>query len=187
MSAPDLQPSPEPVSVASAPSADATEAGQSPSAPLLRPATRDDVAAIVQLICDGDTSGKPVAPLTEAAMAGFLAAFEEIDAGANEVLLVAEIDGTVVGTCQITFCRTLASEARLRATLEAVHVAPDRRGQGLGAIMVTHAVRLATERGAGIMQLTSNKKRLDAHRFYERLGFLKSHEGFKLDLRQTDR
>lgn len=90
--------------------------------------------------------------------------------------------GKVVGTFQLTLTPGLVGGGRTRATMESVHVLPDRRGGGIGARMVDHAINEARAAGAGSLQLTSNKKRLDAHRFYERLGFAKSHEGFKLPL-----
>jgi GNAT superfamily N-acetyltransferase len=90
--------------------------------------------------------------------------------------------GRIVGTFQLTFTPGLVGGGRTRATMEAVHVLPDMRGSGIGAGMVAHAVTEARAAGAATLQLTSNKKRSDAHRFYERLGFAKSHEGFKLVL-----
>ena len=82
-------------------------------------------------------------------------------------------------TFQLTFTRTLTNRGRLRASLESVQVREDQRSRGIGATMVAFAEKEARLRGAGLVQLTSNKKRTDAHRFYERLGYVKSHEGFK--------
>jgi GNAT superfamily N-acetyltransferase len=90
--------------------------------------------------------------------------------------------GQVVGTFQLTLTPGLVGGGRTRATMESVHVRPERRGGGIGARMVAHAVNEARAAGAATLQLTSNKKRLAAHRFYERLGFARSHDGFKLKL-----
>ena len=109
-------------------------------------------------------------------------AFERIAADSRQTLFVAEHAGRIVGTFQLTFTQTLVYRARLRATIESVHVLASLRGGGIGAAMMQHAVKVARENGAGLVQLASNKARGDAHRFYERLGFKKSHEGFKLEL-----
>ena len=90
--------------------------------------------------------------------------------------------GRIVGTFQLTFTPGLVGGGKTRATMESVHVLPDMRGAGLGASMVAHAIAEARGAGAATLQLTSNKKRSNAHRFYERLGFVRSHEGFKLAL-----
>ncbi len=90
--------------------------------------------------------------------------------------------GRIVGTFQLSLTPGLVGGGRTRATLESVHVLPEMRGTGIGAVMVERAVADARAAGAATLQLTSNKKRIDAHRFYERLGFAKSHEGFKLTL-----
>ncbi|WP_367115404.1 GNAT family N-acetyltransferase [Devosia sp.] len=96
--------------------------------------------------------------------------------------MVAELAGRPVGTLQLTFIPGINRLGEWRCLVEAVHVAPDHRNLGLGSEMIRWAVAEARARGCGLVQLTSNKKRLDAHRFYERLGFQKSHEGFKLAL-----
>ena len=150
-------------------------------APTIRRAIRDDVPAIIRLLIHGAVVGTGIDTLDDNARALYLDAFEEIDAEPNEALFVAEVDGIVMGTLQITFCRSLVNRARLRATVESVHVAPEMRGKRIGAAMIAHAIEVARARGAGVVQLTSNKKRTDAHRFYERLGFKRSHEGFKLE------
>lgn len=145
----------------------------------IRMATRDDVGAIIGLIMAGDILGRGVDTLDAAARGDYLAAFDEIAASAHETLYVAELEGRVVGTFQISLSRTLAHRGRVRATIESVHVSPDIRGNGVGEAMMRAALDLAKGMGAGLVQLTSNKKRVDAHRFYERIGFQKSHEGFK--------
>jgi GNAT superfamily N-acetyltransferase len=90
--------------------------------------------------------------------------------------------GHVVGTFQLTLIPGLVGGGRTRAKVESVHVHPSLRGQGVGAAMIRHAIDEAKLAGAAMMELSSNKARTDAHRFYERLGFARSHEGFKLKL-----
>jgi GNAT superfamily N-acetyltransferase len=157
-------------------------AASSSMAPVMRRARREDVPAIIDLLVAGEIAGAfgpgPAATTTP----DYLAAFEAIDADPRQRLFVAEWQVRVVGTLQITFGRTLAYGARQTATLESVHVAPDLRGHGIGARMIAEALDVARAAGAEVVQLTSNKLRTDAHRFYERLGFKRSHEGFKLQL-----
>jgi GNAT superfamily N-acetyltransferase len=94
-------------------------------------------------------------------------------------LFVAERRGRVVGTFQVTLIPGLVARGRKRAKIESVHVAPESRGLGIGAVMMRHALAFAGEKGAGLVELTSDKARPDAHRFYRNLGFAQSHEGFK--------
>jgi GNAT superfamily N-acetyltransferase len=109
-------------------------------------------------------------------------AFARIMESPDNLLFVATLDGAVIGTFQVTILPGLVGGGRLRAKFESVHVLPDHRGHGIGAKMIAHAIEVAKSRGAAIVELSSNKKRLAAHRFYERLGFARSHEGFKLVL-----
>ena len=109
-------------------------------------------------------------------------AFARIAESPDNLPFVATINDAVVGTFQVTLLPGLVGRGRLRAKFESVHVLPEYRGHGIGAQMIAHAIEVARARGAGIVELSSNKKRLAAHRFYERLGFAKSHEGFKLVL-----
>ncbi len=96
--------------------------------------------------------------------------------------MVAELDGVVVGTFQFHLLPSLANRALPTAEVEGVHVAEARRSHGIGEAMMAWAVEEARRLGCKRLQLTSNKVRVDAHRFYERLGFVKSHEGMKLAL-----
>ena len=105
----------------------------------------------------------------------YLWAFDAIDADARNTLAVAEDDGLVVASMQVTYIPGLG-------LLEAVRVRSDRRGEGIGQALVTWAIDQARSRGCGLVQLTTDKSRTDAHRFYERLGFVASHEGMKLVL-----
>ena len=149
-----------------------------------RDATPDDIAIIVSLIHAGDARGTETPPLDPATLSDprYRAAFDEITADANHRLLVAERAGEVVGTIQISFIPGMPAFGMKRGMLENVHIRADQRGTGLGTQMVSWAIERCREAGCGVVQLTSNKLRLDAHRFYEKLGFTKSHEGFKLKL-----
>ena len=146
-----------------------------------RDATADDLGFIVRLIVDDNvvaTEDKPDEPHHPR----YLAALAAIDADPNQRVVIAERDGASVGTMQLTFIPGINRLGEFRCLIEAVHIAPTHRNLGLGSEMIRWAIDQAREQGCGIVQLTSNKKRLDAHRFYERLGFSKSHEGFKLSL-----
>jgi GNAT superfamily N-acetyltransferase len=145
----------------------------------LRRARRQDVAAIVALYAD-DKLG--AARETPAQLDRYYIAFDEIIEDPNQELVVAELDGAVVGTFQMTFIRHLSHGAGKVAQIEAVRIAAALRGRGLGAEMMRWAIERARAAGCVRVQLTSNKERSEAHRFYERLGFRRSHEGFKLYL-----
>jgi GNAT superfamily N-acetyltransferase len=145
----------------------------------VRRARRDDVAAIVALIAADQLGAAREAPDDPAP---YLAAFEAIDADPHQYLAVAEHDGELVGTLQLTFLPGLSHRGAWRAQIEAVRIAEPRRGAGLGTALIGWAVDAARERGCRLVQLTSNATRADAHRFYTRLGFTPSHVGFKLTL-----
>jgi GNAT superfamily N-acetyltransferase len=149
-----------------------------------RDAVPADIATIIGLSHAGDARGKDTPPLDPATLADprYRAAFDEIAANPHHRLVVAEKDGAVVGTIQISVIPGMPNFGMKRGLLENVHIRADQRGTGLGTEMVTWAIERCREAGCGLVQLTSNKVRLDAHRFYEKLGFTKSHEGFKLRL-----
>ena len=120
----------------------------------------------------------------EGDLTDYARAFTAIDADPRHLLVVA-VEGTggpVVGTLQLSFLPGLARRGAWRGQIEAVHVAASQRGRGVGAWMVGWAVDESRRRGCGLVQLTSAVERVDAHRFYERLGFTASHVGFKLAL-----
>jgi GNAT superfamily N-acetyltransferase len=155
---------------------------------IYRDATPDDIPIMLGLSHAGDARGSDTPPLDEATFTDprYRAAFDEIAADPNHRLVVAERDGEIVGTLQISLIPGLPYFGMKRGLLENVHIRADQRGSGLGTQMLEWAIERCREAGCGLVQLTSNKVRLDAHRFYERLGFVKSHEGFKLRL-QTGR
>ncbi len=154
----------------------------------MRPATHDDLPAIVALYAD-DVLG--AARETPDDLAPYEAAFDRLAAIAGVMtVLVAERDGAIVGTMQLTVLPGLSHRGTSRAHLEAVRVAAAHRGGGVGTQMIRWAIAEANRRGCGMIELASNRQRTAAARFYERLGFMPSHIGFKLRLsgcRQTER
>lgn len=148
----------------------------------LRRATIHDVPSIVELLTDDPLGAGRDGAEGAAGLQTYVRAFEAIDADAAHLLLVAESDGMVVATMQLTFIPGLARRGALRAQIEAVRVHADLRSSGLGRAMFTWAIAEAQRRGCGLVQLTSDKQRPEAHRFYSGLGFIASHEGFKLAL-----
>jgi GNAT superfamily N-acetyltransferase len=147
---------------------------------ILRPATRADLPAVLALLADElqvvDTATVVV---TEAHERAFVAI--ETDPR-NELLVLVDDGGTVVGCLQATYIPGLGKGGAERALVEAVRIRADQRGNGLGRTLMARAVARARARGCALVQLTSNKQREDAHRFYAALGFARSHEGFKLAL-----
>ena len=115
-------------------------------------------------------------------LAPYELAFDAIDADPAHLLVVGELDGEVVATFQLSYIPGLSRKGSWRSQIEAVRVSGELRGQGVGALMIQWAVDQARERGCSLVQLTTDKSRVAAHRFYERLGFVASHEGMKLKL-----
>ena len=146
-----------------------------------RDATAADLGFIVSLIVEDSvvpTNDEPDRPDHPR----YLAALEAIERDPNQRVVIADYEGQPVGTVQLTFIPGINRLGEWRCLVEAVHIVPTHRNLGLGGEMIGWAIEQAKARGCGLVQLTSNKKRVDAHRFYERLGFKKSHEGFKLSL-----
>lgn len=147
---------------------------------VVRRARAAEIAEIVALLRDDPLGRGRETDAVDAA--GYADAFTEIDRDPNQLLAVVEDAGRIVGTCQLTFVAGLSRRGTLRMIIEAVRVAADQRGRGLGGRLIGWAVDRARDRGARLVQLTTDKSRVDAHRFYARLGFVASHEGMKLDL-----
>lgn len=147
---------------------------------VLRRAERDDVRAVVALLA-ADQLGA-TRDSADGDLAPYLRAFEAVDADPAHLLVVAVDGGEVVATLQLSVLPGLARRGALRAQVEAVRVRRDQRGRGLGGALLRWAVEEARRRGCALVQLTTDKSRRDAHRFYERLGFTASHEGYKLAL-----
>ncbi|SDY87552.1 L-amino acid N-acyltransferase YncA [Modestobacter sp. DSM 44400] len=149
---------------------------------VLREAVVDDVPAIVELLVQDELGASRDRITDTAGLQPYLRAFQAVDADPAHLLLVAADSGQVVATMQLSFIPGLARRGALRAQIEAVRVRQDHRSRGLGAVMFAWAIDESRRRGCALVQLTTDKSRSDAHRFYERLGFVVSHEGLKLAL-----
>ncbi|MFF7385697.1 GNAT family N-acetyltransferase [Streptomyces griseoluteus] len=145
----------------------------------IRPAAPADIRAIVAMLADDPLGAQRESPDD---LTPYLAAFERLDTDPNQHLVVAERHGRVIGTLQLTIIPGLSRQGATRSLIEAVRIHADERGSGLGSELIQWAVDTSRRLGCHLVQLTSDKARADAHRFYERLGFTASHEGFKLSL-----
>ena len=147
----------------------------------IRPAVAADLPAVVAMLAD-DRLGQGREDASDTLHPAYAAAFEAIGASPNDELLVAELDGAVVGCFQLTFLPGLSNLGAWRSQIEGVRIASDRRGAGLGRQMILWAIERCRARGCRMVQLTSNAVRTDAQRFYRSLGFEASHVGMKLSL-----
>jgi GNAT superfamily N-acetyltransferase len=152
------------------------------SVAVVRRAEAGDVPAIVDLLAADQLGAARDGVRTEADHAAYQRAFQAIDGDPAHLLVVAEDSGEIVATFQLSFLPGLARRGALRAQIEAVRVRNDYRGRRLGQALMTWAIAEARRRGCALVQLTSDKSRQAAHRFYARLGFVASHEGMKLRL-----
>jgi GNAT superfamily N-acetyltransferase len=152
----------------------------------LRQATVDDLPAIIDLLAANQLGAARDGIAGADDLAAYHRAFWAIDSDPAHLLVVAEMGGgatgRVVGTLQLSFLPGQARRGALRAQVEAVRVAADHRDQGIGSAMIEWAIQESRRRGAALVQLTSDRSRTQAHRFYERWGFVRSHDGFKLRL-----
>ncbi|MEV6619997.1 GNAT family N-acetyltransferase [Amycolatopsis sp. NPDC051106] len=146
---------------------------------IIRRARREDIGAIVRMLADDQLGAARDDPRD---LGPYLHAFEQIDADPNQLLIVVVSEDEPVGTLQLTIIPGLARRGALRGQVEAVRIRADHRGSGLGADLMRWAIDESRRRGCALVQLTSDVSRADAHRFYERLGFVPSHTGFKLKL-----
>ena len=150
--------------------------------PAFRAAGREDLLAIVRLLADdglGRNRECPTDPLPPA----YGDAFDRMAAQPGNIYLLAEMDGDIAGCLQLTVIHGLSRTGMSRAQIEGVRVAGSHRGQGIGEALFREAIERARAAGCGLVQLTTDKTRPDALRFYEKLGFTASHEGMKLALR----
>lgn len=147
---------------------------------IFRKATEKDLPQIVEMIADdvlGKTRENYQLPLPKE----YINAFERIDSDKNQELLVVENKNfELIGTLQLTFIHYLTYQGGIRAQIEAVRIRKDQRGIGLGKTIFEWAINRAKEKKAHVLQLTTDKKRLQAIKFYEDLGFKPSHEGMKM-------
>lgn len=149
---------------------------------IIRRARHADVSALIELLRDDELGTGREIPAGESLPKPYEEAFDEISASPTSELYAAEENGRVIGSFQLDFLRRLARRGARIAEIESVHVHSTRRGHGLGTKMMLFAISRARERGCVRLQLTTQKVRVDAHRFYTRLGFVASHEGMKLAL-----
>ncbi|WP_415947663.1 GNAT family N-acetyltransferase [Streptomyces sp. KLOTTS4A1] len=145
----------------------------------IRPASAEDIPAIVAMLADD-----PLGARRESSddLAPYRAAFDRLAEDPNQHLMVAVRADRVVGTLQLTEVPGLSRRGATRAIIEGVRIHSDERGSGLGTRLIEWAVDTSRRQGCQLVQLTSDATRTDAHRFYERLGFVASHVGFKLPL-----
>lgn len=161
---------------------------------VLRRATRSDLGPLVALLADDPLGRDRDGAAGDDDLGPYVRAFEAIEADPAQLLVVAaDPPGAanpaagagsppVLATMQLSFVPGLSRRGMLRCQVEAVRVHADLRGSGLGRAMLGWAVEQARARGCGLVQLTTDKQRERAHRFYAGLGFVASHEGFKLSL-----
>jgi len=147
----------------------------------LRLATKADVAEI-RMLLGADKLGQSREDMSIEGLQKYLKAFEAIKSSPDNQLWVAEIKGKVVGTWQVTYIPYLSRGGNTRCLIEAVRTARDSRGQGIGRQMMEFALDQARQHGCALAQLTTDKVRPDAHRFYQSLGFQSTHEGMKIHL-----
>ncbi|CAM5509714.1 MULTISPECIES: GNAT family N-acetyltransferase [Streptomyces] len=145
----------------------------------IRPAATDDIPAIVGMLADDPLGARRESPDD---LTPYLAAFERLTNDPNQHLVVAVREGRVIGTLQLTVIPGLSRRGATRSIIEAVRIHADERGSGLGTRLIEWAIDESRRQNCQLVQLTSDKSRTDAHRFYERLGFASSHAGFKLEL-----
>jgi len=148
---------------------------------VFRSALLADVPAIVALLADDELGSKREITGTPIDQR-YVDAFRAIEADANQRLVIVADGGEIIGTLQLSFIPGIARMGSWRGQIEAVRIATHRRDSGLGQKMFEWAISECKSRGCSLVQLTTDKSRTDAHRFYEKLGFKASHEGYKLAL-----
>jgi ribosomal protein S18 acetylase RimI-like enzyme len=149
--------------------------------PDIRRAVAADLPGIIALLADDDL-GRGREDTSAAALPRYAAAFAGLASDPNQVPVVMMIDGRVAGYLQITFIPGLSRQGMWRGLIESVRIDKALRGQGLGDQLMRFAIEQCRAKGCKLVQLTTDKTRADAHRFYIRIGFVASHEGMKLAL-----
>jgi len=151
-----------------------------------RRATLEDLMSIIDLLRD-DVLGKAREESSKTPSQDYMNAFTEISDDPNQYLMVVEQGAQIVGTCHLTILPSLTFKGSRRLQIEAVRVAAPHRGQKIGQWMIQAALDYGRSRGASLVQLTTDKRRKDAQKFYESLGFVTTHEGMKLKLTLANR
>lgn len=148
-----------------------------------RKAIKEDIPKLVEMIAD-DALGQTRENFQDPLPSVYYEAFQKIDSDPNqELIVIQESDGSIIGTLQLSFIQYLTYQGGIRAQIEAVRIHKDKRGEGLGETLFKWAIERAKDRNAHLIQLTTDKKRPEALKFYEKLGFKASHEGMKLHFR----
>jgi ribosomal protein S18 acetylase RimI-like enzyme len=148
---------------------------------VIRSARRDDLPRIVELLAD-DRLGATREDVCDTAADFYIAAFDAIVAQAGNCVIIAEVDKVVVGSLQLTLVPGLSRRGATRAFIEGVRVASSHRGRRIGELLVLDAIGRARAASCSVVQLTTDASRKDAHRFYERLGFVATHVGYKKEI-----
>lgn len=148
----------------------------------IREALESDIPALAAIYA-ADDIGSHGDTTDPEALVDYRRAFVAIAASSNETLYVVELSGEIVGTFQTVILNKLVGRGSVSMAIEAVQTRPDMRGQGIGSIMIGYCIDKAKKLDIGTVQLISNMARLDAHRFYERLGFERRHFGFRMKLK----
>ena len=146
-----------------------------------RKARKEELSHIIALLIEDDL-GKTREHLDAALDEAYLKAFALIDKDPNQYLMVVILDEEIVGTCHLTIMPSLTFKGALRMQIEAVRVSDKMRGQNIGEHMIKHAIEYGKSCGATLIQLMTNKERMRAKKFYEKVGFVATHEGMKLFL-----
>lgn len=146
---------------------------------IFRKATKSDIPFLIEMIAN-DKLGKLREDYQDPLPQKYYQAFENINSDSNQELIVVEQEGDVIGTLQLTFIQYLTYQGGTRAQVEGVRIHESKRGLGLGQQFMEWTINRAKEKGAHLLQLTTDKKRPEAIRFYEKLGFVASHEGMKM-------
>jgi len=148
---------------------------------IIRKATAADLPAIIAMLAD-DELGRKREDASNPPNPAYVAAFAAMDADPNQFMAVAEAGGDIVGCLQLTYIPGLSRKGMWRGQIESVRVASSQRGSGVGHKLFEWAIEECRKRGCGLVQLTTDKSRTEAKRFYENLGFVAEHEGMKLSL-----
>jgi len=148
----------------------------------IRKAELKDLRKIIELYAEQDELSQARENLSPDLDQAYIKAFKTINQDQNQYLMVVEDHSEIIGTCQLTLMLSLTLKGALRLNIEGVRIAEKYRGQKIGEWMIHQAIQYGKNHGASLVQLTTNKQRLKAKNFYEKLGFIASHEGMKLDL-----
>ena len=150
-----------------------------------RKTTKNDLPKIIEMLAN-DKLGQLREDFQDPLPAKYYQAFENIDQDKNQELMVIENQNNeIIGTLQLSFIQYLTYQGGIRAQIEAVRIREDQRGKGIGEQLFLWAIKRSKERGAHLLQLTTDKKRPEAINFYKKLGFVASHEGMKLHFKNT--